>query len=95
MPNSSGKVELDFRSSTFAFPRSFMDNVQQEFLEIEFNQYSHGMKTVSDVDFTEMLLRYTSFPPAMKRSILRRVRKSSDESSVGRAFVSLAPIHRV
>ncbi|UJR33250.1 hypothetical protein I4U23_020705 [Adineta vaga] len=61
--------------------KTFIENFQQEILEIEFNQFSHGFKTITDSDFTEMLLRYTNFPTEMKKFILKRVAKTSDEQS--------------
>lgn len=60
----------------------FMDNLQTEVLEIEFTEFSHGFKTISDLDFAEILLRYTDFDRDTKKSILRRVKKTATEASV-------------
>jgi len=38
-----------------------MENLQIEILEIEFIEFLHEFKTISDFDFTEILLCYTDF----------------------------------
>ncbi|CAF4995032.1 unnamed protein product, partial [Rotaria sp. Silwood1] len=60
--------------------KRFMENLQTEVLELEFTEFSHGFKTISDLDFTEILLRYTDFDRDTKKSILKKVRRSSDRS---------------
>ncbi|XP_062249801.1 calcium uptake protein 3, mitochondrial isoform X3 [Platichthys flesus] len=50
-----GKAELKFEDFY-----KFMDNLQTEVLEIEFLSYSKGMPTISEEDFTRILLRYTN-----------------------------------
>ena len=62
--------------------RPFMENFQLEILEIEFNEFSHGFKTISDLDFTEMLLRYTNFSKEENKSVLKRVKRTSNEPNV-------------
>ncbi|XP_041982962.1 calcium uptake protein 3, mitochondrial isoform X4 [Aricia agestis] len=37
----------------------FMENLQTEVLELEFNEFSKGQETISEVDFAKILLRYT------------------------------------
>jgi len=59
-----------------------MENFQKEILEIEFNEFSHGFKTISDLDFAEILLRYTNLDRDTKKLILKKVKKSSDISNV-------------
>ncbi len=59
-----------------------MENFQIEILEIEFMQFSHGFKTISDLDFAEILLRYTVFDRDTKVLILRKVKKLNDEPNV-------------
>ena len=59
-----------------------MDNLQTEVLEIEFTEFSHGFKTISDLDFAEILLRYTDFDRETKKLILRRVKKTATEANV-------------
>lgn len=39
--------------------RRFMENLQQEVLELEFHEYSKGRDTISELDFAKILLRYT------------------------------------
>lgn len=60
-----------------------MENLQTEVLEIEFNEYSRGFKTISDLSFAEMLLRYANFDHDTKRSIIKKVKKLSDRQNVG------------
>ena len=37
----------------------FMDNLQTEVLELEFNEFSKGKQQITEVDFAKILLRYT------------------------------------
>lgn len=59
-----------------------MENFQNEILEIEFNEFSHGFKTISDLDFAEILLRYTDFDRETKKSIIKKVKKTAHQSTV-------------
>lgn len=59
-----------------------MENLQTEVLEIEFSEFSHGFKTISDLDFAEILLRYTDFDHDTKKSILKRVKKTTTQPNV-------------
>jgi len=59
-----------------------MENFQTEILEIEFTEFSHGFKTISELDFTEILLRYTDFDRDTKKSIIKKVKKSSVQPNV-------------
>ena len=59
-----------------------MENLQAEVLEIEFTQFSHGFKTISDLDFAEILLRYTDFDRETKKSILKKVKKTISQPKV-------------
>ncbi|CAF0750491.1 unnamed protein product [Rotaria sordida] len=61
--------------------KRFMENLQMEILEIEFNEYSHGFKTISDLSFTEILLRYTNFDHDTKIIIFEKVKKHSDQQN--------------
>jgi hypothetical protein len=61
-----------------------MENLQTEVLEIEFTEFSHGFKTISDLDFAEILLRYTEFDRDTKKSILKKVKKATSQSNVRR-----------
>lgn len=58
-----------------------MENFQNEILEIEFNEFSHGFKTISDLDFAEILLRYTDFDRETKKSIIKKVKKTAHQST--------------
>ncbi|KAL0275891.1 UNVERIFIED_CONTAM: hypothetical protein PYX00_003612 [Menopon gallinae] len=49
-----GKDELRFEGF-----KKFMENLQSEVLELEFHEFSKGHKTISEVDFARILLRYT------------------------------------
>ncbi|RZF39921.1 hypothetical protein LSTR_LSTR002324 [Laodelphax striatellus] len=49
-----GKNELRFEGF-----RRFMENLQTEVLELEFNEFSKGAPTISEMDFARILLRYT------------------------------------
>ncbi|CAF1221406.1 unnamed protein product [Adineta ricciae] len=57
--------------------KRFMENLQTEVLEIEFSEFSHGFKTISDLDFTEILLRYTDFDKETKKAIVKKVKRTS------------------
>jgi len=59
-----------------------MEHFQMEVLEIEFTEFSHGFKTISDLDFTEILLRYTDFDRDAKKGILKKVKKTTDQPDV-------------
>jgi hypothetical protein len=59
-----------------------MENLQTEVLEIEFTEFSHGFKTISDLNFAEILLRYTDFDRDTKKTILKKVKKTTDQSDV-------------
>ncbi|CAF4634784.1 unnamed protein product [Rotaria socialis] len=60
--------------------KRFMENFQTELLEIEFTEFSHGFKTISDLDFAEILLRYTDFDHDTKTNILKKVKKTTIQS---------------
>jgi len=49
-----GNNELNYENF-----RKFMMNLQKEVLELEFNEFSKGLPTISEVDFARILLRYT------------------------------------
>ena len=59
-----------------------MENLQTEVLEIEFTEFSHGFKTISDLDFAEILLRYTDFDRDTKKAVLRKVKKTTEQPNV-------------
>ncbi|XP_050485378.1 calcium uptake protein 3, mitochondrial isoform X1 [Bombus huntii] len=39
--------------------KCFMENLQQEVLELEFHEFSKGRDAISEIDFAKILLRYT------------------------------------
>ncbi|CAG9855341.1 unnamed protein product [Phyllotreta striolata] len=49
-----GNSDLNFESF-----RKFMLHLQTEVLELEFNEFSKGLPTISEIDFAKILLRYT------------------------------------
>ncbi|XP_057671979.1 calcium uptake protein 3, mitochondrial isoform X1 [Diorhabda carinulata] len=49
-----GNSDLNFESF-----KKFMLHLQTEVLELEFNEFSKGLSTISEVDFAKILLRYT------------------------------------
>lgn len=49
-----GSNELKFHGF-----RKFMENLQTEILELEFNEFSRGLPTIAELDFAKILLRYT------------------------------------
>nr|XP_023013007.1 calcium uptake protein 3, mitochondrial-like isoform X2 [Leptinotarsa decemlineata] len=49
-----GNTDLNFESF-----KKFMLHLQTEVLELEFNEFSKGLMTISEVDFAKILLRYT------------------------------------
>lgn len=49
-----GNTDLNFESF-----KKFMLHLQTEVLELEFNEFSKGLSTISEVDFAKILLRYT------------------------------------
>lgn len=59
-----------------------MENLQTEVLEIEFTEFSHGFKMISDLDFAEILLRYTDFDRETKKTILKKVKRAAGQSNV-------------
>ena len=55
-----------------------MDDLQTEVLEIEFNEFSKGMNKITQVEFAEILLRYTDFSHAKKFQHMRHLRSLND-----------------
>ncbi|KAK8745606.1 hypothetical protein OTU49_000288, partial [Cherax quadricarinatus] len=49
-----GKQDLKFEEF-----KMFMENLQTEVLEIEFNEFSKGLPAITELDFAKILLRYT------------------------------------
>lgn len=56
MQNLSAKRVIKIWYKLFV---SFMENLQTEVLEMEFQQFAKGGDTISEMDFAKILLRYT------------------------------------
>ena len=41
----------------------FMENLQTEVLEMEFQEFAKGAAAISEIDFARILLRYTHLDP--------------------------------
>lgn len=52
-----------------------MTNLQYEVIELEFLEFSKGMKTISEEDFARILLRYTNLDDMQVGECLDRVKK--------------------
>ena len=59
-----------------------MDNLQCEILELEFNEFSHGMPTIHEQDFARILLRYTILTKEAHEEYLERLAKRIPHSRV-------------
>ncbi|KAL4230495.1 Calcium uptake protein 3 [Mactra antiquata] len=53
----------------------FMTNLQSEVIELEFLEFSKGMKTISEEDFARILLRYTNLDTVQVNECLERVKR--------------------
>jgi hypothetical protein len=60
------------------FFQRFMEDLQQEVLEIEFNEFSKGMNKISAIEFSEILLRYTNFDREKKVKLIRKLHNKMD-----------------
>lgn len=63
----------------------FTQNLQEEVLDMEFQQYAKGLSTISEEDFARILLRYTNLSEASVDEYLERVRDRIVEAKVGYA----------
>ncbi len=61
---------------------SFMDNLQTEVLELEFNEFSKGMPTISEVEFANILLRYTILTAEENEEYLQRMKTKVEDVKV-------------
>ena len=55
-----------------------MEDLQNEVLEIEFNEFSKGMNNISSIEFAELLLRYTDFDQTKKLRLIRKLHTKMD-----------------
>ena len=59
-----------------------MENLQTEVIQLEFTDFSKGMKTISEEDFARILLRYTVLEKNEVDECIRRVRERMPEEKV-------------
>ncbi|XP_013412775.1 calcium uptake protein 3, mitochondrial isoform X5 [Lingula anatina] len=69
-----GKENLSFQD----FAR-FMENLQTEVLELEFEEYARGMPTISEEDFARVLLHYTQLNQADCEEYIERLKERRPE----------------
>ena len=67
----------------------FMANLQLEVIELEFMEFSRGMKTISEVDFARVLLRDTNLDNRQKEKRLEQVRSNIPEEKVSFVYFYL------
>ena len=60
----------------------FMENLQTEVLEMEFNECSHGTSTIHEQDFARILLRYTILTAHAHEQYLDRLARRIPHSQV-------------
>ncbi|XP_064636149.1 calcium uptake protein 3, mitochondrial-like isoform X8 [Lineus longissimus] len=60
----------------------FMDNLQTEVLEMEFQEFSRGMATISESEFAKILMRYTKISSDDHKEFIDRVGENIKEDSV-------------
>lgn len=65
-----GKEVLSFEDF-----HKFMENLQSEVLELEFNEFSRGYETISEEDFAKILLRYTHLHASDYDVYIQRLRE--------------------
>ena len=53
-----------------------MEDLQREILEIEFNEFSKGMSKISQIEFAEILLRYTNFDREKKLKLIKNLQRN-------------------
>ncbi|CAF0705947.1 unnamed protein product [Brachionus calyciflorus] len=53
--------------------KKFMEDLQKEVLEIEFNEFSKGMNKISSIEFAEILLRYTDFNQEKRLKLIKKL----------------------
>ena len=61
---------------------SFMENLQTEVLELEFNEFAKGMPTITEEEFAYILLRYTILSKDEHREYIQRLRERIPHSKV-------------
>lgn len=71
---TDGKEVLSFEDF-----HKFMENLQTEVLELEFNEFSRGFETISEEDFARILLRYTHLHASDYDVYIQRLRERVPE----------------
>jgi len=71
---TDGKEVLSFEDF-----HKFMENLQTEVLQLEFNEFSRGYETISEEDFARILLRYTHLHASDYDVYIRRLRERIPE----------------
>ena len=61
--------------------RKFMDNLQTEVLQMEYNEFSKGTDTITELDFARILLRYTFLNTEEYQLILDRLVERLNEDA--------------
>ncbi len=59
----------------------FTEYLQTEILEVEFNEFSKGLNKISELEFAEILLRYTDFSDEKRTDTLNRLETKIEEYS--------------
>jgi Ca2+-binding EF-hand superfamily protein len=65
---SKGNKVLAFKEFS-----KFLDNLQTEILEIEFNEYSKGLQSISELEFARILLRHTMISEEEQEKMLENL----------------------
>lgn len=68
----------------------FTQDLQEEVLDMEFQQYARGLKTISEEDFARILLRYTNLSDASIEEYLNRVTERIIHAQVCPCYLSLS-----
>ncbi|XP_076278116.1 calcium uptake protein 3, mitochondrial-like isoform X2 [Lasioglossum baleicum] len=75
-----GNIELKYEDF-----RHFMENLQQEVLELEFHEFSKGRDAITEMDFARILLRYTYLDTDEHDKYLDRILQNT-ELQIGITF---------
>ncbi|XP_037086513.1 calcium uptake protein 3, mitochondrial-like isoform X6 [Pollicipes pollicipes] len=62
--------------------KQFMENLQEEVLEIEFQEFARGYHKISEVEFGKILLRYTYLRPDQYDLYIDRLVERMEETSL-------------
>ncbi|KAH8871528.1 Calcium uptake protein 3, mitochondrial [Schistosoma japonicum] len=69
--------------------KRFMQDVQTEALEVEFQQFSSGTGLINPVDFARIILRYTTVSSSEYDAFINRIEKSIPSNIVCAAYLRL------